>query len=101
MAVSVVGTLVSIPVQMIMGPFQQQFLEQFLANARDLPPETREMIEKMGSRGGSAILAGFHLITWVWVGAVFGMLGGLLGVALFKKTDLPPPPGTVDVLPPV
>jgi hypothetical protein len=35
-------------------------------------------------------------------GAVFGMLGGLLGVAVFKK-DVPPPPppvGTVDVLPP-
>jgi hypothetical protein len=29
------------------------------------------------------------------------MLGGLLGVALFKKKDLPPPPGTVEVLPPV
>ena len=30
----------------------------------------------------------------VCVGAVFGMLGGLLGVALFKKKDAPPPPGT-------
>ena len=28
------------------------------------------------------------------------MLGGLLGVALFKKKDLPPPPGTVEILPP-
>jgi hypothetical protein len=28
------------------------------------------------------------------------MLGGLLGVALFKKKDLPPPSGTVEILPP-
>jgi hypothetical protein len=30
---------------------------------------------------------------------VIAMLGGLLGVALFKKKDLPPP-GTAEVLPP-
>jgi hypothetical protein len=28
------------------------------------------------------------------------MLGGLLGVALFKKNAPPPEPGRVDVLPP-
>jgi len=32
---------------------------------------------------------------------IIAMIGGLLGVALFKKKDVPPPPGTVDVLPPV
>ena len=33
---------------------------------------------------------------------VVGMLGGLLGVAIFKKNvpPPPPPPGTVEVLPP-
>jgi len=38
----------------------------------------------------------------VIIGGVFAMLGGLLGVALFKKKDLPPPPppGTVEILPP-
>jgi hypothetical protein len=28
------------------------------------------------------------------------MLGGLLGVAVFKKDAPPPPPGTIEVLPP-
>jgi hypothetical protein len=37
----------------------------------------------------------------VVVYTVFGMLGGLLGVAIFKKNaPPPPPPGTVEVLPP-
>jgi len=33
------------------------------------------------------------------ISTVFGLLGGLLGVAIFKKKDLPPPPppGTIDV----
>jgi hypothetical protein len=41
------------------------------------------------------------LFITVVIDTVFGMLGGLLGVAVFKK-DLPPPPppGTIDVLPP-
>ena len=35
------------------------------------------------------------------VGLLAGVVGGLLGVALFKKKDLPPPPaGTVEILPP-
>jgi hypothetical protein len=34
---------------------------------------------------------------------VFAMLGGLLGVPIFRKTPPPPPPpppGTVEILPP-
>ena len=33
------------------------------------------------------------------IDVVFGLIGGLLGVALFKKKT-PPPPGTIEVLPP-
>jgi hypothetical protein len=31
-------------------------------------------------------------------GVIFGTLGGVIGAAIFKKN--PPPPGTVEVLPP-
>jgi hypothetical protein len=41
----------------------------------------------------------FKFVFGVVTGAVFGMLGGLLGVAMFKK-NAPPPPGTADVMPP-
>jgi hypothetical protein len=60
------------------------------------------MIEKMMQRnagfGGLAFVMG--LVWHVLVGAVFGLLGGLLGVAMFKKNLPPPPPGGVQVLPP-
>ena len=59
------------------------------------------MLENM-SAGGSGDRRRFKLVV---LGdrrrSIFGMLGGLLGVALFKKKDMPPPPGTVEVLPPV
>jgi hypothetical protein len=93
----VLGTLLSIPVDMMMGPIQKQFMERMLSSRQDIPEETRRMLENMN--GGTAAIA-FKLVFSVFVGAVFGMLGGLLGVALFKKKDLPPPPGTVEILPP-
>jgi hypothetical protein len=91
------GALLSIPIEMMMGPVQKQIMERILANAQDMPEETRRMLENMNV-GAVAIV--FKLVFSVFIGAVFGMLGGLLGVALFKKKDLPPPSGTVEVLPP-
>jgi hypothetical protein len=93
----ILGTLLSIPVEMMMGPFQRQIMERVLSSNPDIPEETRRMLENMNV-GAVAIV--FKLVFSVFIGAVFGMLGGLLGVALFKKKDLPPPPGTVDILPP-
>jgi hypothetical protein len=95
------GALLSIPVEMMMGPFQRQFLEGILARNQDIPEETRRMIENMSSASVGAAMIAFKLAISVCLGAVFGMLGGLLGVALFKKKDVPPPPGTVEVLPPL
>jgi len=97
----VLGTLLSIPIEMMMGPMTKQFMEGLLSRSQDMPEETRRMLENLGSGGTGAAIIGLKLIFSVCVGAVFGMLGGLLGVALFKKKDLPPPPGTVEVLPPV
>jgi hypothetical protein len=95
----VLGTLLSIPIDMMMGPIQRQFIERMIAGNPDFPPEARTMLENL-SVGGAAIV--FKLVFSVIFGLIFGMLGGLLGVALFKKKDMPPPPpGTVEVLPPV
>jgi hypothetical protein len=95
----VFGALLSVPIQMLMGPMQKQLFDQILANSQDMPPESRAMLENLASGSGSAILFAIQLVASVVVGAIFGMLGGLLGVALFKKKDLPPA-GTVEVLPP-
>ena len=97
----VLGTLLSIPIEMMMGPFQRQLMERILSSNADIPAETRTMLENMNSRGAGAVMIAFKLVFSVFIGSVFGMLGGLLGVALFKMKDAPPPPaGTVDVLPP-
>ena len=95
----VLGTLLSIPIEMMMGPFQKQFLESLLSRSQEMPEETRRMIENMNTAAVGGAMIAIKLVFSVCIGALFGMLGGLLGVALFKKKDLPPP-GTVEVLPP-
>ena len=85
----------------MMAPFGRRLLEWVVSNP-DFPQETREFLENASAQGVTAFRIVANLFLSVIVGGVFAMLGGLLGVALFKKKDLPPPPppGTVEILPP-
>jgi hypothetical protein len=99
----VIAAVISVPLMMMMGPYQQRIIEQILNSRADIPEESRDMIERMMRRsaGFGAIAFVMGLVWHVVVGAVFGMVGGLLGVAMFKKNlPPPPPPGGVQVLPP-
>jgi hypothetical protein len=99
---AVVGAVVAIPFQIMSGPAQQMALDQILANP-DVPPEARELMERLLT--GSTWWV-FSLIISFVVNAVFGLLGGLIGVAVFKRNlpppppgTPPPPPGTIDITP--
>src|SRR3954468_22812631 len=86
----IVALVISIPLTMVMGPMQQRLLERIASNP-DMPEQYRNMIETMGANATGRALAVrvvFGLLG-TCINAVFGMLGGLLGVALFKKKDLP------------
>ena len=93
----VATTIFSIPMEMAMGPFQRQIMERVLSSNPDFPPEMRDMLERTAV--GTAGIALKLVVNFV-TGVVFGLLGGLLGAAIFKKTPPPPPPGTVEILPP-
>ena len=89
---AVVWALISLPINMAMGPFQAQIMERVLQNTGDIPPELRGFIE--GMRGADAVGVGLVLgfIAMLFFGLVFGMIGGLLGAVIFKKNPPPPPP---------
>ena len=95
---AVIATVISIPMTMMMGPFQEQFMERILASNPDIPQELRGLFEG-GGFGALGIL--FSLVLNLLVMSIMGLLGGLLGVAVLQKNPPPPPPGTVEVLPPV
>jgi hypothetical protein len=93
---AVVGSVLSIPVARAMGPLQAQIMERMLESARDMPPEMRQIFE--GMRGGATGLAFlgaafvFQLVLSLFLGVIFGAIGGLLGAVMFRSNMPPPPP---------
>jgi hypothetical protein len=81
----VVGTILAVPMAAMMGPVQQQLIDHLLASRPDIPSETRDAIERYATTAGfGAAAIAFQFVVMVFVGAIFGILGGLLGVAVFK-----------------
>ena len=98
---AVISGLLSIPINLAMGPLVERIIQGLLLNNPDIPAETKSAIENMLARRGASVIGTILGIgVGMIVGAIFGALGGLLGVAMFKKNaPPPPPPGTVEVLP--
>jgi hypothetical protein len=95
---ALIATIISIPMTLMLGPFQEQLMERVLSNP-DFPQEFRGFLEP-GAMGALGIV--FQMLVNLCVMSIMGLLGGLLGVAIFQKNPPPtPPPGTVEVLPPV
>jgi hypothetical protein len=93
----VVYSILSIPVEMLTGPMQQRWMEGLLSSNPDVTPEMRDMLER-ATRGAGAGARLIGAIVSVVVFSVFGLLGGLIGVAIFKRNlPPPPPPGTIDI----
>jgi hypothetical protein len=101
---AVVGSVLAIPIQLAMGPFQMQVFERVLESSRDLPEELRALFEQMqGGMAGGAMLGVaffFSLMLSLFFYSAFGLLGGLLGAVFFKKNAPPPPPTAGGFTPP-
>ena len=87
-----VQLVISIPMQLLLAPFQRQVFER-LAQNPDFPPQLQEFLSS-SSFGVISLVFGF--VVMLCVGAIFSTLGGLLGAAIFKRKT---PPGVIDVPP--
>jgi hypothetical protein len=89
-----VWLIASIPIGMAMAPLQSRMAQETLRNTADLPPELRALLEQFS--GAPAIGVGMILMFFVMlvICTLFGMLGGLFGALMFRKTPPPvvPPP---------
>ena len=93
----IVYSLLSIPLQMMAGPMQQEWMNEILSSNPNVTPEMREMFERLTASSGLQLIG---MIISIVVNSIFGMLGGLIGVAIFKRNlPPPPPPGTIDITP--
>lgn len=95
----VIGAIIAFPINLLFEDFERGWLLRFVETAdAEIPAELRGMLE---NGAATAIGRVFGLLTSLVMNAVFGLLGGLLGAVVFKKDAPPPPPGTVEVLPPL
>jgi hypothetical protein len=89
---AVVNMIVSVPMNIVTGPFQQRLFQRIAESQPDLPDNIRQMVDNMGV--GAVSIAGTIMAFFMMLvlGAVFSSLGGLLGAFFFKKKALPAPP---------
>ena len=91
---AVVNMIISVPLNMLTGPVQQQLIQRFADAQPDLPDNLRQLVDNMGV--GAVSIAGTIMAFFMMLilGAVFSSLGGLLGAFFFKKkvAPVPPPP---------
>jgi hypothetical protein len=95
---------VSIPVGILVAPFERAILERIIEMAGSMPPEMRDALSRYSSN--TEFSAGFmivrkvaELIVWLCVGAIFSTVGGLLGATIFRKQNPPQLPGVIDIPP--
>lgn len=94
---AVVCTLFSIPLHMMSASgggmnFMAQ-IQQQIDKMPNVPPETRQALEALASRGDltAVLLVGSFILSLV-VFSIFGMMGATIGVALFEKRKIGTPP---------
>jgi hypothetical protein len=89
-----VWLIVSVPIGFAMAPFQSQMAGDVLRNSQDLPPEFRRLLDQFSGAPAIGIGLVFGFFVMLVVSTLFGMLGGLFGALMFRKSPPPvvPPP---------
>jgi len=95
-ACAFVFLVVSIPVNLLVAPLEQQILERLAETMNNMPPEFREYATRSTSGGMRVAMAVFSFIFMLFLGAIFSTIGGLLGALVFARKT---PPGVIDVPP--
>jgi len=99
---ALVQFLVAIPIGIMVAPMERAMLQRVIEIAGTMPPEMRDAIERYSNTDaqlGIALVILKHVVSlmvWLFVGAIFSTLRGLLGALVFRKQM---PPGTIDVPP--
>ncbi len=99
---AVIEVVVSIPITLLAGPIYRELLQRATEMAGSMPLEMRDALERYSRSGaahGAMLVIGsvLELMLWLFLGAIFSTIGGLIGSAIFKK---PAQQGPIDVTPP-
>lgn len=83
------GALIStILSSMITGGVKHQ-IEKILEYSSEMPPEVEDALLRVQEMGGDLFFVIVGLIFSLVIFSIFGMIGGLIAVSIFKKKQLP------------
>ena len=96
---AVIGTAITALILAAFGPVTNQIMSSILEGMRDqIPPEALDQALSRLQSGGFAMVT---LVTSLIIDTIFGLLGGLIGYAIWKpKPGAVPPPPAPPTLPP-
>jgi hypothetical protein len=83
---ALVWLLASIAINRLIAPLQENTADLMVRNATDMPPEVRAWLDSLGSNAGTAAVVGGFLFQ-LFVATPFAALGGLLGTAVFGRSE--------------
>jgi len=87
------GTIAAIPINLLMGPLQEQLLRGVLTSSGDMPPGLRDILEDMAAtRASFAIGIALQFMFLLIIGAIFAPIGGMLGALFSRRPPAPAPP---------
>jgi hypothetical protein len=97
---AVLATVLGFLIQSIMGPFGAEFLSSLADQASGLPPGLQPWVDQFATTGFgvAALIVGLVFNSILF--SIFGMLGGLIGQAVFRKQAPPPTPVFLDPMAP-
>jgi len=84
--------LLSIPISILVAPMERIMMQRI---GERMPPELREFA---GSYVGTGLRLVVGFVFWLFMGAIFSTVGGLIGATIFRKPVAPvatePPPAS-------
>ena len=91
---AVVWLLISVPIGAMLAPMQSEMANQALRDATEMAPELRAVFERISGAPAIGIGLIFGFFVMLVVSTLFGMIGGLFGALMFRKSQPPvvPPP---------
>jgi hypothetical protein len=100
LAGAVIHFVISIPIDVVIGPWERSFAQRLLefVNNPQMEETVRRGIEQSEQGGFAALLIHRILVLFamLFVAGAFSTIGGVLGALMFRKRDLPGTPGTFD-----
>jgi hypothetical protein len=89
---AVVWLVVTVALDPIVAPFQQQVLASIAPNATDLPPEMQSLFESLSQPGSAPMRFTMGFFAQFFSGTLIAPLGGLVGSTVFRAPVPPPLP---------